>query len=460
MARLDPKFLLDEPNGNSPTEVRLRLNYEYKRFIYPLYDAVTLKVYKILPCLWDKEAQCPVANIPRKWKEYTATCTAIKSMISKVRQAVFETLEYARVNEVQITNDFLREQLDIKIGKRKKVVLEESNLNMFYQKVIDEMIAGSLLTGSKIKYDNGTIKSHKRTLLLLQEFDLIKNHRTIFNDIDNIWYDSFVNFLTYEYEDVENNFFKEDYAPATIGKHIKNLKMIMALAVSRKISTNREYEQKYFTKPKKESFAIYLTVDEIKQIYNLKLEGEYAPLDKYRDMFLIGCYTALRVSDYTNIRPENFKRTAKNNTPIIEVVTKKTSTRVQIPIANEELYAIAEKYHYNFPKISTQKLNEAIKKIGEMAGITQLVTYERTKGGITESITVPKCQLICSHTGRRSAATNMYNIYEVPERNIMLITGHKTSENFRRYIKISTEENADKVNEKIRARENGTDNNH
>lgn len=461
MARLEPKFLLRYPNKNAPSEIRLRLNFEYGRFIYPLCDPITLKVYKILPQLWDKANQKPIANrdIPKRLKEHTANSASINSLIEKIKLSVSEILEFARVNEINIDNGFLREQLDIRIGKREKIMVEELTVCNFYETTINEMVAGTLLTDSKVQYENGTIKSHRRTLLLLREFDHIKNSNTKFENIDNIWYDSFVQYLTFEYEDTDNGFYKEDYAPATVGKHIKNLKMIMTLAINKKVSTNREHEQKYFTKPKGDSFAVYLNEEEIKKIYMVKLDGENAVYDKYRDMFLIGCYTALRISDYTNIQPENFKTTAKG-THIIEAVTQKTKTRVHVPILYDEIYAIAQKYNYNFPKVSTQKLNDSIKIISKMAGITELITYKKTKGGETTTVTEPKYNLISSHTGRRSAATNLYNIYNIPEMNIMLITGHKTTENFRRYIKISGEENADKVVKQVNEKRNGknTDN--
>ncbi|GEM_PF-6994836 len=460
MARLDPKFLLRYPNQEKTTEIRLRLNYEYDCFIYPLVDPTTLKVYKILPCLWDNKTQQPIPDkkISKSLKNHTANNSDIRSMIEKLKVAVSELLAYARINEIHITNEFLKEQLDIKIGKREKKVAKELTLCTFYDTVIEEMKNGKLLTDNTEKYNKGTIKSHQRTLLLLKEFDISKNQRTKFENIGNIWYDAFVLFLTFEYENIDNGFAKDNYTPDTIGKHIKNLKMIMALAINRKISSNREYEQKYFTKPKGSPFSVYLNEDEIRKIYDVNLTGEHIELDIHRDMFLIGCYTALRISDYTNIKPENFKRTAQG-TDIIDIPTLKTKVHVQVPIVYDEVFEIAQKYNYIFPKVYTQDLNDAIKKVAELAGITDLITYKRTKGGITENVIEPKWKLISSHTGRRSAATNFYNIYNIPEMNIMFITGHKTTENFRKYIKIDAEQNADKISKQIREYRDGQNSN-
>ncbi len=230
--------------------------------------------------------------------------------------------------------------------------------------------------------------------------------------------------------------------------------MLMGLALSREISTNIEHTKKYFIKPKEDAFAVYLTEEELRKIYDVELTGENATLDKYRDMFLIGCYTALRVSDYKKIDSSCFTTTAEG-TRVIDMPTTKTKNRVTIPIVYDELIAIIEKYDYDFPRITSQKLNDGIKEIARLAGITNTVTYFATKGGETRQFTEPKYKLISSHTGRRSAATNFYNIYDIPAYNLMLITGHKSIDNFMKYIKIAREENADKISKRVKEKKDG-----
>jgi integrase len=57
---------------------------------------------------------------------------------------------------------------------------------------------------------------------------------------------------------------------------------------------------------------------------------------------------------------------------------------------------------------------------------------------------MPKFKFISTHTARRSFATNLY-IADIPAISIMKITGHKTERSFMYYIRISQEENADKL---------------
>ena len=67
-----------------------------------------------------------------------------------------------------------------------------------------------------------------------------------------------------------------------------------------------------------------------------------------------------------------------------------------------------------------------------------------TKGGIKQNVSFKKHELITVHTARRSFATNAY-LMNIPPISIMKITGHKTERAFLKYIKISQEDNANKL---------------
>ena len=67
-----------------------------------------------------------------------------------------------------------------------------------------------------------------------------------------------------------------------------------------------------------------------------------------------------------------------------------------------------------------------------------------TKGGERKREVLKKHDLISVHTARRSFATNAY-LQNVPTSSIMKITGHRTEKSFLKYIKISQEDNANKL---------------
>ena len=75
-------------------------------------------------------------------------------------------------------------------------------------------------------------------------------------------------------------------------------------------------------------------------------------------------------------------------------------------------------------------------------GLTDLVTYCYTKGGKLVTVTREKWELISSHTTRRSAATNMYLTGRMKTLEIMKLTGHRTEQNFFRYIRPTGDDTA------------------
>ena len=162
--------------------------------------------------------------------------------------------------------------------------------------------------------------------------------------------------------------------------------------------------------------------------------------EKIRDVFLIGCFTLQRFSDFSRISP-NMIQTKSNNGKVIELIQTKTNHRVVIPI-RPTLNTLLTKYGYEVPKVYPQKLNDRIKELARDVGITDPIQIEKYKGGKRINETVPKCNLIMSHTARRSGCTNLFKDGIQPI-TIMKISGHKTEREFLKYIRISPEETAD-----------------
>lgn len=179
--------------------------------------------------------------------------------------------------------------------------------------------------------------------------------------------------------------------------------------------------------------VVTLDRDEITQIYVYERLSKIE--ETVRDLFILACMTGLRFSDFSRLKEENFIDN------MIHVKTQKTGTLVIIP-QSKYVRSLLRKYDYQLPKCpSIQYFDKIIKNVCQKVGINQPVPYERTKGLKRISRMVPKWQRISSHSGRRSAATNMF-LAGIPTLRIMKITGHKTEAAFMRYIGLSKEENA------------------
>ena len=107
--------------------------------------------------------------------------------------------------------------------------------------------------------------------------------------------------------------------------------------------------------------------------------------------------------------------------------------------------------------MANQKFNEFIKEVAKLAGLTDEVTITRTemadapsKGRRTKreaqrvAQRYEKWQCVSAHPARRSFATNMYK-RNLPTLMIMKITGHQTEKAFLTYIKVTEDENAERM---------------
>tara|TARA_R110001583_G_scaffold59123_1_gene175999 strand:+ start:29419 stop:30735 length:1317 start_codon:yes stop_codon:yes gene_type:complete len=300
-------------------------------------------------------------------------------------------------------------------------------LNEFISQFIEDTGGGKRFTDKGEKYKPLTVKNYKGFQSQLNLFQKEKKKQLDFDDINMEFYDHFVNFLTLK-----------DYSPNTIGRHVKHLKSIMNAAKEDGLHNNIEFKRKKFKVMKVDVQDVYLNEVEIKKLEDLDL-SELPKLDIVRDVFLVGCYTAQRYSDYSTLIPANISET-NGGRKILTIIQKKTGEIALIPVRTK-LDNILKKYDYELPKTYEQKLNSRIKKVAEKAELKELVIIERIRGGQKIRKNYHKYALIKTHTARRSGATNLY-LAGIPSVDIMKITGHKTEREFLRYIKVTKEETA------------------
>lgn len=144
----------------------------------------------------------------------------------------------------------------------------------------------------------------------------------------------------------------------------------------------------------------------------------------------------MRFQDYSDLDGVNFE-----GGEFIVRDTQKTGARVIIP-QHPVVRELLKKRGGKMPHaISNQKFNKYLKEIGEDAELNTPIEKVITKGGNKIKTTYPKYKLLCSHTARRSMATNLY-LAGVPVRSIMMLTGHATITQLMSYIKVTEIEQA------------------
>ena len=329
-------------------------------------------------------------------------------------------------------------------------------LRKFIEQFRKDIKAGKRLTDKGTVYAPGTINAINQACERLKKFEKKMKREYDFDDIDMNFYRDYTAYLN-----------EQGYAINTTGKCIKQLKAIMALAQSEGLHSNSKYQDKRFKGTRVEVDSIYLTKEDLKKMMAVDLSKRTYGFDLARDIFMVGVWTAQRVSDYNNIRPEDIEvytkrsivdvpdpenpgktieKIEKKEIRVINIRQKKTGTKVAIPCSSE-LLRILQKYNFDIPKLSDQNINDNIKEIAKLAGLTEIIKTESTKGGKKTIEEHKKYELVHSHTARRTGATLMYlagmDIYD-----IMKITGHSTPIMLKKYIKADELEVVDKITDK------------
>lgn len=88
------------------------------------------------------------------------------------------------------------------------------------------------------------------------------------------------------------------------------------------------------------------------------------------------------------------------------------------------------------PFITNQKMNVYIKEVCELCGINEPVTRTYYSGSRRVDETLPKFELVGTHTGRRTFICNALSM-GIPVQVVMKWTGHADYKSMRPYIEIA-----------------------
>ena len=349
---------------------------------------------------------------------------------------LFEKLEEIRLTidkkikaGVAVTAEQVRQIVQDVVYREQMKRHQSMNLNRYIAMYQEQAEQGVRKTQKGTAFSPGTLKSIRLARKQFEVFQVKSGRVYDFNDID---YGFRTMFLSYLYGE-------KKYNVNTAAKCINTLVTILGAAEAEGYHTNVKCLSRQFRAKRKDVDNIYLTKDELTAI----MEADISHLTKLhevaRDIFMVGVYTAQRVSDYNNIAPENIIVRPDGST-IIRVRQKKTGTWVTIPV-KDELKQILVKYDYRLPHVTEQSINLYIKEVAKVAGIKEMVTVESTAGGLVTLQMKPKYELVQSHTARRTGATLMY-LAGMDVFNICMMTGHSSIAMLKKYIKAGDLERA------------------
>ncbi|MGZ4079177.1 MAG: tyrosine-type recombinase/integrase, partial [Bacteroidia bacterium] len=261
---------------------------------------------------------------------------------------------------------------------------------------------------------------------------LIASKQIDFDQIDFNWMQEFHSYLLNARFCDKKKGVELAYSKNFIAKQIKNVKQFANAAVDAGYINNITFRR--FKSSWEESDNIHLSWEEINKLKKVELDTKSIQ-GKVRNLFVFNCYLGLRYSDLYKLDKNRF--TIIQNQMFLKIRMTKTDDVVKFPIL-QSAEDIMKMYDYKLPAVCEQIFNGEIKKIALKAGITSLETKRETRGGKKLILTLPKYEMISSHTGRRSFATNFYED-GVTIRELMSVTGHTTEQAFKNYVKSKVE---------------------
>ena len=434
-------FFLQNPHKDL-TSIDAVVRYKGKRYKIAIGASVN-------PKYWEPSNKR--VNVKKEYKE----AESINLIISKYERKLSELFDGYSLHNIIPTIKEIRLQLFDEQQALKQDSVQD--LDKYKRTKVDLYFLPFFKTYYEENYTGYTYNKYQTAYNWLIRYENKFHKRLTFDDIDLDFYAHFKKWVLGSKYKPKKDSEPVNYSLNYFGSLVKCIKKIMNVTGPNsrlKLHANIEFKHEDFKVEYETADTIYLSIDELKRlhefkpdVYNiapittdLRVENrlrKVAALNNAKNKFLIGAFTALRVSDFNRLGEVNIKEN------FIRIKPKKGTRKnedVVIPI-HPIVRDILDNGFNMATKISDQNINQHIKEVCQLIGLVEMISVTRTEGNAIVERSYKKYELVTSHTARRSGATNMY-LAGIPSISIMKITGHKTEKSFLKYIKISQEENA------------------
>ena len=448
-------FYLKDSQSKEPTPINFVMNKGSFRKKFSVGE-------KMLPLWWDIENECAIEDSRQK-KAEKALAKRVNRNLARLREELDDLFqEYNGVDKLtpnHTDGEDLLEELFARaaaiIGGTVKANDEEDKASRKTpSEFFDEFIVFWSRTPNKrtkIIPKAETIWNYKNTIRRYKDYVSDNGLKDRFTIFDEDFETNFTDYLMNEQELVEN----------TIVGSLSQLKVMLRRAYEKGYLRNSSFldwssKTINFTK-------VYLTDAELNTIYNLQITdqmrkdnkiGSESHILESRDLFILSSRTGLRYSDLRHLNSATWDM--EEGKESLTIITQKTREKIKIPL-HKQVIELYNKYGGKLPQvIDKSKYNEQIRLCTKLAGICSNVETFEWANGRPIICAHLKYELVSSHTGRRSFATNLF-IKCKSAHYVMSLTGHKTEESFKRYICVDQEQMAEMVRKFINLDYEGED---
>jgi len=397
-------FLYRSTKDSACLTARLLFRIDKKDFI--LASKTKLDVTKTY---WNKKHSTKSKDISVINKQ-----TQINNELNKITQFILNEFDKSSAPD-QLNNKWLTNQID----NYYKPTKDPKNIPKDIVRFIDYYIE---LRKSEVK--PASLKKFNVIKHKLQRLEGASSKTIYISEINEDFKQEFYNYCK-----------EEKYSQNTIQRELNIIKTFCKFARSKGIELDSELDS--LKLPKEKIDNIYLSLEEIELIENAEIEQPH--LINATEWLIISCFTGQRISDFMRFTKEMIR--IEKGKSLIEFEQQKTGKLMTIPI-HVKVQKALDKNKGEFPyRISDQRYNDYIKEVCKIAGIDEEIQGKKqlniSKENETKKIrrvegVYPKYELVTSHIGRRSFATNYYG--DIPTSYLIYVTGHSSEVMFLNYI--------------------------
>ncbi|MDP1803209.1 MAG: tyrosine-type recombinase/integrase [Bacteroidota bacterium] len=318
-----------------------------------------------------------------------------------------------------------------------------------YRRYINQLKKGKQLQANGKKIKKGSIKNYEYLELLLTKFIIQKKFdlrlkidtgltKKQFEDEKKYWKEFYISFTGFMYDDLGHY---DNY----VGRTIKLLRCFFNYLINEQGLSIGTFHKKFYAPSEDVEILVILPERLNHLVYSKELADQLSQeMIKVKDVVVVGCVVALRYSDLDALNKTNLE--IINGRMYIKIQSKKTQTYTRVKLPDYAIDIINK-----YAKLSTRRilphftkadLNKKIKMLMETAGFNEDIQRTRQRRGIPEiTYKIKKtktpyrfCDVVTTHTMRRSAITTMLSL-GMNEQMVRQISGHiANSKEFYRYV--------------------------
>lgn len=347
-----------------------------------------------------------------------AEASEINRELGKLKTRIEEIHEKAKVLGEDISVEYFRDRLK----GSDSIVKSKKDFATCYEEYY--------FSSTLIKRES-TLRDIKTSFSAFSKFSNATGIKLEFKNINQEFYDAFLDYC------FNQKGFKNGYT----GKLIKDLKAFLNWATDRNYNTNLDFRKKSFKKLTEEPEIIFLTYEELIYLLNFDLTSDER-LKQVRDVFCFGCFTGMRYSDISALKPEHI------SDDFIRYRVVKTGQNNMIPL-NQYSRKIINEYKGKLggqclPVASHQKINDYLKELFQKVKLNRKVQQVYFQGAKASRTTAPLHEVITFHMSKKTFMTN-FLAKGGSLLTAMAITGNKDFKTAKRYFKVVDTLKADEM---------------